>query len=98
LESLLLDNVRRADVPEVVFHWGHPALSFVALGVALLGAYSGWQIRQGGGDDGGDGDGDGSSDGGGGGVSADTVKRARAMHPPLMIAAGARAGVGDAFA
>ncbi|KAG5189139.1 hypothetical protein JKP88DRAFT_275609 [Tribonema minus] len=72
LEQLLLDNVRRAQLPEALFHWGHPAaMLLLTLPLALGGAYLGWQIKL-----------------GNEGADPQGVKRARALHPPLMIAAG----------
>jgi Protein of unknown function (DUF4079) len=71
-EQLLLDNVRRADLPEAVIHWSHPVtMVALALPLALGGAYLGWQIRLA----------DSSSS------SSSSSGAARKLHAPLMTGA-----------
>jgi Protein of unknown function (DUF4079) len=74
IEQLLLDNVRRADLPEAVIHWSHPVtIVALALPLALGGAYLGWQIRL---------DSNSSS-----GSSSGSSGAARRLHAPLMAGA-----------
>jgi Protein of unknown function (DUF4079) len=71
IEQLLLDNVRRAELPEAVIQWSHPiTMVALALPLALGGAYLGWQIRLA----------DSSS-------SSSSNTAARRLHAPLMAGA-----------
>jgi Protein of unknown function (DUF4079) len=77
IEQLLLDNVRRADLPDAVIHWSHPVtMVALALPLALGGAYLGWQIRLGN---------NGNSSSSSSSSSSSTA--ARRLHAPLMAGA-----------